>query len=77
MIVVTVFLSILNQVEFYLVLNRKENCPHDHIPFNLKGNGIIVFSVYPIIQKHPGPGGETPAGRVGGEAPPRTGKVST
>ena len=24
--------------------NRKENCHHDHIPFNLKGN--IVFSVY-------------------------------
>ena len=28
--------------------NRKENCHHDHIPFNLKGNGIIVFSVYYI-----------------------------
>ena len=25
--------------------NRKENCLHDHIPFNLKGNGNIVFSV--------------------------------
>ena len=25
--------------------NRKENCHHDHIPFNLKGNGTIVFSV--------------------------------
>ena len=25
--------------------NRKENCSHDHIPFNLKGNGNIVFSV--------------------------------
>ena len=42
---VTVFLSILNQMEFHLVQNRKENCPHDHIPFNLKGNGNIVFSV--------------------------------
>ena len=45
MIVVTVFLSILNQMEFNLVQNRKENCNHDHIPFNLKGNGNIVFSV--------------------------------
>ena len=35
MIVVTVFLSILNQMEFYLVQNQKENCPHDHIPFNV------------------------------------------
>ena len=42
MIVVTVFLSILNQMEFHLVQNRKENCNHDHIPFNLKGNGNIV-----------------------------------
>ena len=23
----------------------KGNCQHDHIPFNLKGNGNIVFSV--------------------------------
>ena len=45
MIVVTVFLSISNQMEFHLVQNRKENCHHDHIPFNLKGNGNIVFSV--------------------------------
>ena len=26
--------------------NRKENFPHDHTPFNVKGNGNIVFSVY-------------------------------
>ena len=26
--------------------NRKKNCPHDHIPFNVKGNGNIFFSVY-------------------------------
>ena len=39
----TVFLSILNQVDFHLVQNRKENC---HISFNLKGNGILVFSVH-------------------------------
>ena len=25
--------------------NRKENCHHDHIPFSMKGNGILVFSV--------------------------------
>ena len=43
---VTVFLSILNQMEIHLVQNRKENCHHDHIPFNLKGNWILVFSVW-------------------------------
>ena len=26
--------------------NRKENCHHDHILFNAKGNGSIVFSVF-------------------------------
>ena len=47
MIVVIVFLSILNQREYHLVVNqnRKEDCHHDHIPFNVKGNGILVFSV--------------------------------
>ena len=25
--------------------NRKENRHHDHIPFNVKGNGNVVFSV--------------------------------
>ena len=40
-----VFLSILNQMELHLIQNRKENCHHDHIPFNLKGNGILVLSV--------------------------------
>ena len=49
MIVVTVFLSILNQMEFNLVQNRKENCHRDHIPFNVKGIGNIVFSVYSIL----------------------------
>ena len=43
MIVMTVFLSILNQIEFHSVQNRKENRHHDYIPFNVKGN--IVFSV--------------------------------
>ena len=41
----TVFLSILNQIEFHLVQNLKENCHHDHIPFDLKGKGNMVFSV--------------------------------
>jgi len=35
----------LNQMEFHLVQNRKENCHHDHIPFNVKGKGNIVFSI--------------------------------
>ena len=47
-IVVTVFLLILNQMEFHLVQNRKENCHHDYIPFNVKGNRNIVFSVYAV-----------------------------
>ena len=42
---VTVFISILNQMELHLVQNREENCHHDHIPFNMKRNGNIVFSV--------------------------------
>ena len=25
--------------------NLKENCHNDKIPFNLKGNGILVFSM--------------------------------
>ena len=47
MIAVTVFLSILNQMEFHLVQNRKENCHHDHIKiaFNVEENGNLVFSV--------------------------------
>ena len=49
-IVVTVLLLILNQMEFHLVQNRKENCHHDHIPFNVRGNGILVFSVYTKCQ---------------------------
>ena len=44
-IMVTVFLSILNQMEFQLVQNRKENRHHYHIPFNLKRNRNIVFAV--------------------------------
>ena len=32
----------LNQMEIHLVQDRKENCHHDHIPFNVKENGNIV-----------------------------------
>ena len=43
--VVTVLLKILNQMELHLVQNGKENCHHDQIPFNLKGDGNSVFRV--------------------------------
>ena len=33
-------------MDFNLDQNRKENCHYDHIPFNFKGNGILVFSVH-------------------------------
>ena len=46
MILVTVTLAILNQMDFNLVQNQLENCHHDHIPFNVKGSGNIVFSVH-------------------------------
>ena len=42
----TVFLSILNQMEFHLAQNRKETRHHDHIPFNVKGNENVVFPVF-------------------------------
>ena len=29
-------IDFLNRMEFHLVQNRKENCHHDHISFNLK-----------------------------------------
>ena len=35
----------LNQMEFHLVQNRKKICHHDHIPFNVKGNMNLLFSV--------------------------------
>ena len=59
MIVVPVFLSILNQMEFHLVRNGKENSHHGHIPFHLKGN--IVSSVYGVHQRQI----STKAGRDG------------
>ena len=40
------FFSFLNQMEYDLVQNQKENCHHDHIPFNLKGNGNVFFRVF-------------------------------
>ena len=46
-------LDFLNQIEFHLVQNRKENCHHDQIPFNLKGNGNIVFSVFSVFLAWP------------------------
>ena len=46
MIVVMVFLLILNQMEIHLVLSRKENRHHDHIPLNVRRNRILVSSVY-------------------------------
>ena len=39
MIVVSVFLSISEEMEFHLVQYQKENCDHANIPFNFKGNG--------------------------------------
>ena len=50
MIVVTVFPSILNQMDLHLVQNRKENCHHHHIPFNVKGKGNIVYSDQPVVK---------------------------
>ena len=43
---VTAFLSILNQMEFHLVQNRRENCRHDHIQLNLKGKEILLISMH-------------------------------
>ena len=48
----TVFLSILNQLEFYLVQNRKGYYHHDHILFNLKGTGnIVLLSIHLLVPK--------------------------
>ena len=38
-------------MESHLVQNQEENCHHDHIPFNVKGNGNIVFSVHDTRSK--------------------------
>ena len=42
MIVVTVFLSNMNQMKSNLARNQKENCHYDHIPLKLKGNRNLV-----------------------------------
>ena len=34
-----------NGIPFQDRKDRKENSHYDHIPFNMKGNGNIVFSV--------------------------------
>merc|ERR1719154_411927 len=49
---ITVFLLIVNQMDIHLVQNRRENCHHDHIPFNVKGNRIRVFSVCVVLKAH-------------------------
>ena len=51
---VTVFLSIFNQMESHLVPNQKENCHHDYIPLNVKGIGNMVFSVQRIDVRETG-----------------------
>ena len=33
-------------MDFNLVQDRKENCHHNHIPFNVKENGNMVSSMY-------------------------------
>ena len=43
MIVVTVFHSIFNQMQFNFVQNWKEIYHHNHIPFNFKGTIILFF----------------------------------
>ena len=50
LIMVTVFLLILSQMEFHLFQNLKGNCHHDHILFNVKGNRNLVFSVYTFVK---------------------------
>ena len=35
----------LNQMKFHLVQKiERKTCHHDHMPFDVKGNGNIVFS---------------------------------
>ena len=38
---------------FWTKWKSMENCHHDHIPLNLKGNGNIVFSVWATSKKNP------------------------
>ena len=52
MIIVTVFLSIMNQMEFRFGHNQKENCKYDHIPFNSKWirNELLRSSVPNVFE---------------------------
>ena len=63
--VVTVFLSIVNQIEFHFVQNEMENCHHKHVTFNLKGNRNIVFSVQ-TYSRDTGDGSRYHAGTIEG-----------
>ena len=45
MIIVTVFLLIMNQMDFCLGYNQKENCHYDHFPYNIKVIRILVIRV--------------------------------
>ena len=45
-IVMRVFLSILNSMEFHLVKNRESICHYDHISFNLNGNRNMFLWVH-------------------------------
>ena len=40
------------KIEFHLIQNRKENYHHDYIPFNVKGNGNIVFAVQSTVDRN-------------------------
>ena len=42
MIVVTIFLMLMNQTEFYLVHNQQENYHYDNIPFTSKGIRTLI-----------------------------------
>ena len=46
MIILIVFILIMNQTEFPLVHNQKENCHKDHNSFNLKVIRILFLLVY-------------------------------
>ena len=39
----------LGKINFHLVQNQKENCHHDHIPFNAKGNGNMLINFHLVL----------------------------
>ena len=53
-VVVTAFISILNQMEFNFIQNQKENCHHDHIPFNYQGEHQVHAGHGPQLVGHVG-----------------------